>query len=146
MKNNSSFALAITLVVAALFVGVELKASNRFFSPEHMVAEDGGPIYTAVEQMPKFPGGDVALLRYISSHVKYPAEAAKKRVQGHVIVKFVVERDGSISNVSVLRSVDPSLDREAIRLIKSMPKWHPGKQNGTTVRVKYQVPVSFRLK
>ena len=95
--------------------------------------------------MPMYPGGDAALMQYLSSNIHYPAVAAENGVQGRVVVGFVVERDGSITDVNVMRSVDPSLDREAVRVVKNMPRWTPGKQNGSAVRVKYQVPVTFRL-
>ena len=102
-------------------------------------------VFEVVEEMPSFPGGNGALMSYLNSNVKYPVVAQENGVQGRVIISFVVERDGSISDVKVARSVDPSLDREAQRVVKSMPRWTPGKQNGQTVRVKYTVPVVFRL-
>ena len=102
-------------------------------------------VFDVVEEMPSFPGGQGALMSYLASNIKYPVVAQENGVQGRVIVSFVVERDGSISDVKVARSVDPSLDREAQRVVKSMPRWTPGKQNGHTVRVKYTVPVVFRL-
>ena len=102
-------------------------------------------VFDVVEEMPSFPGGQGALMSFLSSNIKYPVVAQENGVQGRVIVGFVVERDGSISDVKVMRSVDPSLDREAQRVVKAMPKWKPGKQNGSAVRVKYTVPVVFRL-
>ena len=102
-------------------------------------------VFDVVEEMPSFPGGQGALMQYLASNIKYPVVAQENGVQGRVIVSFVVERDGSISDVRVARSVDPSLDREAQRVVKSMPRWKPGKQNGSAVRVKYTVPVVFRL-
>ena len=102
-------------------------------------------VFDVVEEMPSFPGGNVALMSYLNGNTKYPVVAQENGVQGKVIISFVVERDGSISDVRVARSVDPSLDREAQRVVKSMPRWTPGKQNGQTVRVKYTVPVVFRL-
>lgn len=102
-------------------------------------------VYDVVEQMPSFPGGDAALMQYLGSHVKYPAEAEENGITGRVVVSFVVERDGSISTAKVVKSVDPQLDREALRVILSMPKWKPGKQNGDPVRVKYTLPINFRL-
>ena len=102
-------------------------------------------VFDVVEEMPSFPGGQGALMSYLASNIKYPFVAQENGVQGRVIVSFVVERDGSISDVRVARSVDPSLDREAQRVVKSMPRWKPGKQNGSAVRVKYTVPVVFRL-
>lgn len=96
--------------------------------------------------MPSFPGGTSGVMKYLSENIKYPVVAQKNGVQGRVVVSFVVERDGSITDVKVARSVDPSLDREAMRVVRSMPHWIPGKQNGSTVRVKYSMPISFRLK
>ncbi|MBP3768342.1 MAG: TonB family protein, partial [Prevotella sp.] len=98
-----------------------------------------------VEQMPSFPGGKEAMMSYVSRSIKYPTVAEENGTQGLVIVSFVVEKDGSISGAKVIRSVDPSLDKEALRIIRSMPRWTPGKQDGKPVRVKYTVPVSFRL-
>lgn len=103
-----------------------------------------GRIYEVVEQMPSFPGGQGALMQYLANNIKYPVVAQENGVQGRVVVSFVVERDGSITDVQVVRSVDPSLDHEAQRVVRSMPKWIPGKQNGKAVRVKYNVPVSFQ--
>lgn len=126
--------------------GAVLKAKEDIAAPEppkHVVEET--KIFTVVEQMPMFPGGDRALMGYLRDNIHYPTVAAENGVQGRVVVGFVVERDGSITDVNILRGVDPSLDREAMRVVKSMPKWTPGKQNGSAVRVKYQVPVSFRL-
>ena len=126
--------------------GAVLKAKEDIAAPEppkHVVEET--KIFTVVEQMPMYPGGDAALTGYLRDNIKYPTVAAENGVQGRVVVGFVVERDGSITDVNILRGVDPSLDREAMRVVKSMPRWNPGKQNGSAVRVKYQVPVSFRL-
>ena len=98
-------------------------------------------VYDVVEEMPSFPGGQLALMQYL-----YPFEAQENGVQGRVIISFVVEDDGSISHVKVAKSADPALDREAMRVVETMPKWIPGKQNGECVRVRYSVPVVFRLK
>ena len=124
--------------------GEVLKAKEDIKAPEPPKQEEN-KIFTVVEQMPMYPGGDAALMQYLSSNIHYPAVAAENGVQGRVVVGFVVERDGSITDVNVMRSVDPSLDREAVRVVKNMPRWTPGKQNGSAVRVKYQVPVTFRL-
>jgi protein TonB len=118
---------------------------------EEKIAEPEPPkveetkVFDVVEQMPSFPGGPSALMQYLSSNIKYPVVAEENGVQGRVVCTFVVERDGSITDVRVVKSVDPSLDKEAMRVVKSMPKWIPGKQNGSAVRVKYTVPVTFRL-
>ena len=102
-------------------------------------------IFTVVEDMPAFPGGDAALLKFIGSNLKYPVIAQENGIQGRVIVSFVIERDGSVADAVVVRGIDPSLDKEALRVVKSMPKWTPGKQRGKPVRVKYTLPVTFRL-
>ena len=107
--------------------------------------EVSNKVFDVVEEMPSFPGGQAALMSFLSSNIKYPVVAQENGVQGRVIVGFVVERDGSITDVKVMRSVDLSLDREAQRVVKAMPRWKPGKQNGSAVRVKYTVPVVFRL-
>ena len=108
-------------------------------------AEDPNKIYDNAEVMPEYPGGQVALMRYIAQNVKYPKSAQENGTQGKVVVQFVVDTDGSIINAYVLTSVDPDLDTEALRVIKSMPRWTPGKQKGKNVRVKYAVSVKFRL-
>lgn len=102
--------------------------------------------FMIVEKAPEFPGGQKALFKYLSENVKYPVMAQENGIQGKVVCQFVVNRDGSIVDIEVVRSAgDPSLDKEAVRVIKSMPKWKPGKQSGKTVRVKFTLPVNFRL-
>ena len=103
------------------------------------------PLFDVVEQMPKFPGGDEGLMSFLKDNVKYPKEAEKAGKQGRVVVQFVVNKDGSVKNAKVVRSVDENLDAEALRVINAMPKWQPGKQRGQDVNVKYTLPVSFRL-
>ena len=100
-------------------------------------------IYTSVEQMPQYPGGDAALMKYVQSHIKYPPMAKENNIQGKVIVQFVVLKDGSIGEVKIVRSVDKCLDKEAVRVVKSLPKFMPGRQNGQPVAVWYTLPVSF---
>ena len=112
---------------------------------EEKPREEETRVFDVVEQMPQAPGGQQALFEYLSKNIKYPVIAEENGVQGRVIVTFVVERDGSITDVKVVKSVDPSLDKEAQRVVKAMPHWIPGKQNGSAVRVKYTVPVTFRL-
>ena len=107
--------------------------------------EFNGEVYQIVEQMPSFPGGDKALSEYISNNLKYPQTAIEKRIQGRVFVGFIVEPDGSISNVKALRGIGNGCNEEAMRVVKSMPKWEPGKQSGQAVRVNYQIPVNFSL-
>ena len=95
--------------------------------------------------MPSFPGGQGAMFEFIANNIQYPIVAEENGVQGRVLVSFVIKKDGSLSNVRVVKSVDPALDKEAVRLIKSMPKWSPGKEKGQFVNVKFTVPVTFRL-
>ena len=111
-----------------------------------VVAKKNQKVFDIVEQMPEYPGGQAALFEFISKNVKYPEDAVKKKVEGKVFVTFVVDTDGKITDVSLLRKVFPSLDAEAIRVISAMPNWIPGKQKGQVVRVKYTVPIMFRLK
>ena len=102
-------------------------------------------IFEVVENMPDYPGGQAALMQYLAKNIKYPTIAQENGTQGRVIVQFVVNRDGSIVDAKVVRSVDPYLDKEALRVINTMPKWKPGMQRGKPVRVKFTVPVMFRL-
>ena len=125
--------------------GEVLKAKEEIAQPEPPKHEEENKVFDVVEQMPSFPGGMGALMSWLSQNIKYPVIAAENGVQGRVIVQFVVEKDGSVTDVHVAKSVDPSLDKEAARVVKAMPKWNPGKQNGSAVRVKYTVPVTFKL-
>jgi protein TonB len=111
-----------------------------------VVAKKNQKVFDVVEQMPEYPGGQAALFEYLSKNIKYPADAEKKKVEGKVFVTFVVDSDGKITDVSLLKKVFPSLDAEAIRVISAMPNWIPGRQKGQAVRVKYTVPIMFRLK
>ncbi len=102
-------------------------------------------VFHAVEQMPEFPGGQSALMKYLSNNIRYPQMALANDIQGRVVVKFVVEKDGSVSGVTVVRGVDKDLDKEAVRVVKSMPKWQPGKNNGQAVRCWFNLPVTFKI-
>ena len=102
-------------------------------------------VFLVVEEQPEFPGGMAKLMKYFSDNVRYPVVAAENGIQGRVICQFTVWRDGSIRDIVVVRGVDKSLDKEAVRLIENMPKWKPGKQRGKEVSCKFTVPVSFRL-
>lgn len=123
----------LLFVIATLVLGI-----NMAYGQEKKV-------FDVVEQMPRFSGGDAALMKYLSENIKYPETAEKNGAQGRVVCNFVIEQDGSVSNVEILKSVEESLDKEAIRVIKAMPKWYPGRQNGMPVRVKYTLPITFRL-
>lgn len=102
-------------------------------------------IFVVVEEQPEFPGGNAAMMKFLGDNIKYPVIAQENGIQGRVITNFVVERDGSITDVQVVRGVDPSLDKEAVRVIQSMPRWKPGQQRGSAVRVRFTLPVVFRL-
>jgi TonB family C-terminal domain len=102
-------------------------------------------IFTIVESMPEFPGGMQKLMEYLSKNIKYPTMARESGIQGRVFVNFVVETDGSVSNIKVLRAIGGGCDEEAVRVVQAMPKWTPGKQRGKAVRVSYNLPVNFRL-
>jgi len=106
---------------------------------------DEGEVFEVVEQNPSFPGGNDALMKWLSKNLKYPASAQDNGIQGRVMVQFVVNKDGSIVDPKVVRSIDPALDKEALRVVSAMPKWQPGKQRGKTVRVRFTLPVLFRL-
>lgn len=110
---------------------------------EEVVEEE--QIFQVVEEMPSFPGGDAECMRFLNKNIKYPTIAQENGIQGRVILQFVVNKDGSIVDVVVARSVDPYLDKEAVRVVNMMPKWKPGKQRGKPVRVKFTLPVTFRL-
>ena len=125
--------------------GEVLKAKQMLVTEPVKPKVEEYKVFEVVEQMPSFPGGDVALMQYLSKNTKYPPVAEEMGIQGRVICTFVVERDGSVSDIRIARSVDPSLDKEAIRVVSGMPKWIPGRQNGQMVRVKYTLPVTFRL-
>ena len=106
---------------------------------------DSDKAYDLVEEMPQYPGGVGKLMEYVSMNVRYPKEAESKSIQGRVIITFVIEKDGSIEDAEVVKSVDPALDAEALRVVKAMPKWTPGKQEGKPIRVKYTMPITFAL-
>lgn len=121
--------------------------SGPAMGPPAATQEEGdeGEVFEIVEQNPMFPGGNEALMKWLSKNLKYPASAQENGIQGRVLVQFVVNKDGSIVEPKVLRSVDPALDKEALRVVSTMPKWQPGKQRGKTVRVRFTLPVTFRL-
>lgn len=125
--------------------GEVLKAKEEIAQPEPPKNEEENKVFDVVEEKPSFPGGQGALMAWLNDNIKYPVVAAENGIQGKVIVQFVVGKNGSISNVKVLRSVDPSLDKEAVRVVSNMPNWTPGKQNGASVNVRFTLPVTFRL-
>ncbi len=110
-----------------------------------VVSQTDQKVFDTVEQMPEYPGGMQAMIEFLQTNMKYPEDAAKQKVEGRVMVQFVVETDGSVSDVHVAKQVFPSLDAEAIRVVQAMPKWIPGKEKGKVVRVKYNLPIVFRM-
>ncbi len=125
-----------------------LLAHNNNESPQVVEAiAPANEIYTIVEQMPEFPGGQSALMNYLSSNIKYPEECRKMGVEGKVFIKFIVDKLGNITNVQILRGVPDGqlLEKEAIRVVQSMPKWSPGKQLGKPVDVFFTLPIAFKL-
>lgn len=150
MKNQDDLQKTKTTIGAFNVVGNDdiggevLKAKEEIAQPEPPKEEES-KVFDVVEEQPSFPGGQGALMQWLSDNIKYPVIAAENGIQGRVIVQFVVSKTGSISNVNVVRGVDPSLDKEAVRVVKAMPNWTPGKQNGTSVNVRYTLPVTFKL-
>ena len=150
MKNQDELQKTKTTIGAFKVVGNDeiggevLKAKEEIAQPEPPKEEEN-KVFDVVEEQPSFPGGQGALMQWLRDNIKYPVIAAENGIEGRVIVQFVVSKTGSISGVTVVRGVDPSLDKEAVRVVSSMPNWTPGKQNGTTVNVRYTLPVTFRL-
>ena len=118
---------------------------EEYVPPEEEEDVQQQEIFMVVEQMPAFPGGMGALMTYLATHIKYPPLAKESGIQGRVFINFVVEPDGSIDHVKVLRGIGGGCDEEAVRVVKSMPKWIPGKQRGKPVRVSFNLPVKFTL-
>lgn len=143
-QSNNNTDEAIKVAIMALNK-LQLQAPSHSNAKTETQKLADNKIYDVVEEMPQFPGGPSAMFEYLSKSIHYPREAEVKGIQGRVIVNFVVEPDGSISNVKVSKSVDPLLNKEAVRVVESMPHWIPGKQNGNAVRVKYIAPVTFKL-
>lgn len=141
MKLRHLLPCIALLSTPALFAQEE---SIIIAAPEKVVSDPDEP-HTVVEEMPAFPGGDEAMFKFIATKVKYPEEAAENGIEGAVYVTFVVERDGRISEVKVLRGIGAGCDEEAVRVVKSMPNWTPGKQNGQLVRVRRSLPFRFKL-
>lgn len=150
MKNQDDLQKTKTTIGAFNVIGNDefdgevLKAKEEIAQPEPPKEEEN-KVFDVVEEQPSFPGGQGALMQWLRDNIKYPVIAAENGIEGRVIVQFVVSKSGSISNVNVVRGVDPSLDKEAVRVVSNMPNWTPGKQNGTTVNVRYTLPVTFKL-
>ena len=130
------------LILMLLMAACCLMTAN---AQKTVVSQTDPKVFDTVEQMPEYPGGMQAMIEFLQANMKYPEDAAKQKVEGRVMVQFIVETDGSISDVHVAKQVFPSLDAEAIRVVQAMPKWTPGKEKGKVVRVKYNLPIVFRM-
>ena len=137
MKTRKNVSLKVALMMLVLLFS---------FMTSTAQTKKNDMVFDVVEVMPQFPGGQIAMLQYLMKNIKYPEQAMKEGIQGRVTVRFIVEKDGSISDVKPVLSVHPLLNKEAVRVVKSMPKWTPGKQNGKPVRVRFNLPVMFKLK
>ena len=131
-----------TILIALMVTFGFLTANGQ----KTVVSQKNEKVYDMVEQMPEFPGGMPALIEFLKSNIKYPKDAEKQKVEGKVLVLFIVETDGSVTDIKVAKKVFPSLDAEALRVVQAMPKWTPGKIKGRPVKVKYTLPIMFRLK
>ena len=143
--------LAFLLVANTKVAAQEAKAEKEDLAPTTVIRTvtvqkpDNDSVYQIVEEMPQFPGGEQAMMKYIAENVKYPEDAKEKNQSGRVFLSFVVEKDGRVDDVKVLKSVCESVDKEAVRVVKAMPNWKPGKQKGKPVRVSYCLPITFKL-
>ena len=147
-SGNGRYKVKVTMqsrLVNIPIVKSEVKPTIKEVAEVTESDDNASIVFDVVEQMPSFEGGTDNLIQWIAQHLQYPAVAAENGVGGNVVVGFIIDKEGNVQSPTVIRSVDPSLDRAALRLIKSMPKWNPGKQNGHTVNVRYSVPVTFRL-
>lgn len=145
MKLHYALPFLAVLVTSTLSAQVQDDDMVPVPRVEREPAIDPNEPFTIVEEMPSFPGGQEAWLKYVAKELKYPKEAVENQIQGVVFVTFVVEVDGAISDVKVLRGIRYGCDEEAIRVVKGMPKWTPGKHNGKEVRVQYNLPIRFKL-
>ena len=138
-------AIRVAVLLCVVMTSISAIASNRGAYGLARDSVGGDDIFVDYEQQPQFPGGETALLKYLQENIKYPPKALKDSIQGRVVVQFVVDKAGSVGEVKVVRSVNKDLDDEAVRLIKTLPKFYPGRQNGQAVAVWYTLPVTFKL-
>ena len=138
-------AIRVAVLLSVVLTSISAIASNRGAYGLARDSVGGDDIFVDYEQQPQFPGGETALLQYLQENIKYPPKALKDSIQGRVVVQFVVDKAGSVGEVKVVRSVNKDLDDEAVRLIKTLPKFYPGRQNGQAVAVWYTLPVTFKL-
>lgn len=136
---------AATQPVEAEAVPEAVEMNTEEQAPQNAEPQSDDKVYKSVEQMPRFPGGEVGLMKYLQENIKYPPEAAKNDIEGRVIVQFIVDKTGQVGEVKVLRPVSEELDAEAVRVVKTLPKFEPGRQDGEAVSVWYTLPISFKL-
>ena len=141
------FAVSALMLLVVVFVPARANAQDKKekTTQTHKDTTTGDKVYEVCEQMPIFEGGDAALLKYLRENLKYPDNTKDRGVQGRLVIGFIVEKDGSLTDVKVLRPVDIDLDAEVLRLVKGMPKWIPGRHNGQRVRVRYLLPIHICL-
>lgn len=145
VKVSDNTPLQIVLETSDMLIG-ECVVNSVSVKADTATVNESDEIFPGViEEMPYFPGGDAACMRYIGKHLRYPKKAKKKGIEGRVLIQFTVNKDGTLTDFHVVRGIEESLDREALRLVKSMPKWTPGKQRGVVVNIKYTLPIRFRL-
>jgi protein TonB len=142
LKTLFGVLLAVCLITVSSCSQKKLAKSQSSQANSEQTDEE---VYQKVEQLPEFPGGNLELQKFLAQNVKYPVDAAKNKIQGRVFVTFVIGKDGSVKDARIVRGADPLLDAEALRVVKSSPKWHPGKEKGKVVAVQYTVPINFVL-
>ncbi len=145
LKIDMMRAIRVAVLLSVVMTSISAIASNRGAYGLARDSVGGDDIFVDYEQQPQFPGGETALLKYLQENIKYPPKALKDSIQGRVVVQFVVDKAGSVGEVKVVRSVNKDLDDEAVRIVKTLPKFYPGRQNGQAVAVWYTLPVTFKL-
>ncbi len=137
-----------------LFLGIGVLASTGLLAQNDPAsrgesAADSGAskpeVFSMVEEMPEFPGGEEAMLQYIADNLKYPGRARRQKVEGRVVIRFVIDEEGNVTNVEAVKSLHPDCDKAALKVVKNMPRWKPGRQKGKPVRVFYMLPIRFQL-
>lgn len=142
-KTQNANGLCWRLLTAMSVLAILLMVNTNAMAQSKKIAND--KVLEKAEVMPQFPGGNQAMMKFVSENVQYPEEAKEKEISGRVLVGFIVEKDGSVNEVKIVRGIGGGCDEEAVRVVKAMPKWKPGKQDGKTVRVSYTMPFFFKM-
>ena len=145
MKRIIKQRLVAAICLMLVNMGCVFAQSNVMVNSPESDLSKSGEIFEVVDENPTFPGGDSALMEFLKKNLKYPKKAIKNNIQGRILMSFVVAKDGSITNVKIQKEAHPLLNKEAMRIVKKMPKWEPGKKNGKVVRVRFTLPITFRL-